>query len=159
MRDSLRPRNLYLVAVLVLVYFVLGYTVVPAFLVPFGCTGILGDEAVQYAPSASFNITYDDQAGSLTVRHTGGSTLPADRTDELLIRLTTSNDRTNYTWAEAGGSFPVRDGDSLTLSDVSLRDGDVVRIEWIGSWPDPQPNYCPNDHPTAGSVTLAKRAF
>jgi hypothetical protein len=147
------------VTLAVIVYAVAGYTVFPALLAPFGCTGAAGDLAVGHAPNTSFDIGYDADNASLSVRHAGGATLTAERTERLQVSITVQESQRSVAWAEAGGRFPVQRGSTVRISDTRIENGSAVRVEWRGSWPDPQPNYCPNNHPTATSVTLAKRVF
>lgn len=152
--EWVRSRRTLVVGVsLVLGYVVLGYTILPHLLIPVGCEGGYGDLAVVYTPNAEFNISYDSAAAAVTVNHTGGDTLPAARTDTLELQIESTNHTRTYSWTAAGGSFPVRPGDSVTITDASvngrqLMTGDDLRVYWAGEWPDPQPNYCPNDHPT-----------
>jgi hypothetical protein len=157
--DEWKLRALAAVASLILTYLVIGYTVFPAFLMPLGCEGVRGDLAANSAPNTSFNITYDSNSAELSVRHSGGETLPADRTDAIAIRITKSDGQQNHSWSGSGGHFPVRKGDIIRIGNVTLSEGSVVRIDWSGTWPDPQPRYCPNSHPTQTSITLAKRVF
>lgn len=149
-------RTLVVVGSLVFAYVVLGYTVLPHLLIPVGCDGGYGDLAIAYTPNAEFNISYDSTAAAVTVTHTGGDMLPAERTDTLELQLESANHTRTYSWAAAGGSFPVQTGDSITIANASvngqqLTAGDELRVYWAGEWPDPQPNYCPNDHPTDSS--------
>lgn len=158
-RGLLTRARLIVVVSLALGYVVLGYTVAPSFLIPAGCDGGLGDPAVTYVPVTAFQISYESDANAVTVRHSGGDTLPAARTDALEIRIRSSDAQTGYSWTSEGGSYPIRDGDSLTIADVTINGrhptaGDVISVHWTGTWPDPQPNYCPNDHPTYASRTL-----
>lgn len=150
-----------LVAALLVTYGV-GYTIFPPLLVPIGCAG-LSEEVVEVAPNGEFNLTYSAEAGALTVTYSEGPTLPAHRVTRIEIRTSMQGGQAEreYSWAEADGEYPVRPGDSITIENASvagrpLEPGDVVRVIWHGRWEDPAPDYCPEDHDSVGSATLAK---
>lgn len=66
-----------------------------------------------------------------------------------------------YTWAGAGGEYPIQNGDSATIqnptvAERSVAPGDTVRVVWHGTWDDPEPEYCPHEGPD-GTSTLAEQ--
>lgn len=145
-------------------YFGLGYTVVPELLIPLGCSGGIGDLAVGYMPNATFDIQHDDQRDSLTVTHLGSDVLPASRTDRLYVRMRDGEERT-VNWTAAGGAFPVKEGDAVTITgfnDPSPGANETeIAVIWQGTWPadeTPYPVYCPRHGTTANPnrVSLAK---
>lgn len=151
-----------LAACLIVAYPLIGYFVLPPLLAPFGCAGF-GDPAVGHSPATSFNITYSEESDDLIVTHSGGDTLPAERTDSLYIRIYAANSEAvrNYTWTNSGGKYPIQEGDSVTVQNPSVdnrsvTDGDTIRVIWRGTWEDPYPEYCPSSNEFPDRATLSK---
>ncbi|WP_340102168.1 type IV pilin N-terminal domain-containing protein [Salinibaculum salinum] len=79
----------------------------------------LGDRVSDTAPQATFDVSYDEDAGEVTVTHASGETLNSDQ-----ISLN------GQTWTDANGyanRTEVSSGDSAT---ISASPGDTVRLSW-----------------------------
>lgn len=107
-------------------------TVVLASVVASAALGI-GDQA-EAAPTADFDITYDESADTVTIRHYGGQDILAT---DLYIRGTSVASSDTGKWVDAAGGdatgsldgrSAVVSGDSATVS-VS-GDDYVVRVIW-----------------------------
>jgi len=83
-------------------------------------------------PQTSFSFAYDDQASTLTVEHSGGSSIPGH---QLLVQSG------NRTVADFSAYERVESGDVITVRDVD-RD-DSIRVVWrrqghtlvLAQWP------------------------
>jgi flagellin-like protein len=93
----------------------------------------LGDQVSESAPQAQFTFDFDKTSGVLTITHDGGDAIASDT-----INVTGSgNDirwdhATNTSTAydvSAGNSTVVGDGSSIA-SEVTVSEGDTVRIVW-----------------------------
>ncbi|QIO22332.1 hypothetical protein [Haloarcula sp. JP-L23] len=87
-------------------------------------------------PSVDVQGTYDVEAGSITVSHTGGDRLTATSTTELAVVVTDAdrNATTTLLWADEASEFPVTTGDSVTVDDPRVdSDGDGDYLDGDGS--------------------------
>ncbi|MFB6140602.1 MAG: hypothetical protein ABEJ26_09235 [Halosimplex sp.] len=120
-----------------------------------------GDELRRDSPGAEFSVSFDAEAGALTVEHAGGDSI-VDRTTRSLSVVVLDRSTGNseeVVWVsdpggpvKRGGAYPVREGDTLTVDDPSvdsngdgsyldaersvgfyLESGDSVRVVWTGS--------------------------
>lgn len=136
-----------LVTVILPIYYVLGYAVLPELLIPFGCAGMHGDSTIVYT-DPSFNISSDVENDTVVVTSNGRDNLTRKNTHAVLIETATAGDNRTYQWNAVGGTFPIENGDSVTVrnpfgSSHSLSAGDEILVVWDGVQIDPQPNYCP----------------
>lgn len=123
----------------------------------FGCQP---DFLGSFAPQAQINVSYDPNTDELTVRHAGGDALDTSaKTHSITIEITRprSGESATSTWAEAGGTYPVDSGDSVTIhpptvGETPVTEGDTIRVIVQGQW-DQRPRYCPNRQTR---VTIAK---
>lgn len=83
--------------------------------------GVVGTDG-RPVPQASFAFDYDADAGTVTVTHVSGETVPADA---LSVRAGGQS----RSWAALGGDDTVRAGDSVT---VSVSPGTAVRVVYRG---------------------------
>lgn len=111
--------------------------------------GVVGAEcrdtlALQGTPAVNFNIT--STASEFTVTHAGGQSITDDQyTVAVTILVAHSIEETTpryrYTWAnQTNGGFPISTGDSVTLRNLTLEDGMVIRVVHRGY---EVPQYCP----------------
>lgn len=70
---SLSPPPIWVLAFvgLLVAYLVAGYYLVPALMIPLGCSP--GDEAVLYGPATAMNVSYLEDADALEVTHSGAT--------------------------------------------------------------------------------------
>lgn len=125
--------------ILPITYLFIGYFLVPPFI---GCKS---HSLAGHAPAASFTFSYDNETGELTVTHDGGATITGDQTEWMEVSVGTENYgdyRATYGWEENGGTFPVEPGDSITITDRQISDGDRVELHWSGDATQ-EPSYCP----------------
>jgi len=84
----------------------------------------LGNQQRRPAPQASFTIDYDDSAGTVTITHTSGDTVPADQ-------LFVYGGATEGTWSDLGGgttgSNEVAAGNRLT---IDAEPGSRIEVVW-----------------------------
>lgn len=155
---GLRRRSaVVLIAVLVL-YYILGAFVFPPLLLPIGCSGTFGTPAVETAPTTGFNISYDSQNERLIVEHTDGEVISQNWTEQVTIVIESPEDTRGVTWTQAGGTYPIRDGDSISISNISLSNdtgqSTTVSVQWTGDYlGETYPIYCPS--PYDGDTTVS----
>jgi hypothetical protein len=126
-----------------------------------GSVVYLDDELRRDSPGADFSVSFDAEAGSVTVEHAGGGAI-ADRTTERLsvvVSDSSAGTSAEVVWvsdsaglSKRGTEYPVAPGNSLTVDDPSvdsngdgnyldaersvgfyLESGDSVRVVWAGS--------------------------
>lgn len=99
------------------------------------------------APLVDFAFELDVDRSVATITHGTGEPIEADRTDRLELVLTTAPDhpiptdatltptRTpqviRRTWREAGGAYPIVEGDAVEFHDATP--GDTLEIWWYGA--------------------------
>jgi hypothetical protein len=126
-----------------------------------GSVVYLDDELRRDSPGADFSVSFDAEAGALTVEHAGGDPIVDRTTERLSVAVLDGSTGTSedVVWvsdapgaAKRGVGYPVRPGDSLTVDDPSvdsngdgsyldaersvgfyLESGDSVRVVWTGS--------------------------
>jgi flagellin-like protein len=90
----------------------------------------LGDQVSDTAPQASFDFEYsvNGTSGNLTITHTGGASIPANR-------LNVTNGTSTKQWDTFGVSSPdlgpnedVTAGSSVTFENI--QNDDTVRVVW-----------------------------
>lgn len=120
-----------------------------------------GDALRRDSPDTDFSVSFDADAGALTVTHAGGDSVSDRTTRQLSVVVVDGNtaNRERVVWVadssgetKRGVGYPVRSGDSLTVDDPSvdsdgdesyldgdrsvgfyLASGDSVRVVWEGS--------------------------
>ncbi|QLH84388.1 hypothetical protein [Halosimplex pelagicum] len=126
-----------------------------------GSVVYLDDELRRDSPGADFSVSFDADAGALTVEHAGGDAITDRTTERLSVAVLDGSTGTSeeVVWVsdspsatKRGVGYPVRPGDSLTVDDPSvdsngdgsyldaersvgfyLESGDSVRVVWTGS--------------------------
>lgn len=126
-----------------------------------GSVVYFGDALRRDSPDADFSVSFDSEAGALTVEHSGGDSISDRTTRELSVVVVDANtaNRERVVWVadspgagKRGLGYPVQSGDSLTIDDPSvdsdgdesyldgdrsvgfyLESGDSVRVVWEGS--------------------------
>jgi flagellin-like protein len=90
----------------------------------------LGDQVSDTAPQASFDFEYSvngsSSTGNLTITHTGGASIPANR-------LNVTNGTNSTQWNELGGNSLGPNDDVTAGSSVIFRNvssDDTVRVIW-----------------------------
>lgn len=78
--------------------------------------GIGSTQQQSMTPSAAFDLEYDSSAGTLTITHVSGDTIPGS---ELYVRGDTGNGRIDNQWGADYGVSEVTAGTSVTVENVS----------------------------------------
>ena len=153
-RLSGRQRRKVIGAVLVvsISYYLLGAMVFPGLLVPVGCSGTLGTPAVAEVPDAELNISYESDTETITVEHVGGAVLYDNWTDQVTVTIESSQETRRFNWTEVGGTYPIREGDSVSISNISPSSDPeakkIILVIWTGQTREPKyPVYCPGGNP------------
>lgn len=105
------------------------------------------EEGTPTAPLVNFSFELDVDRSVATVTHETGEPIEADRTTEVELVLTTAPDRPvptdatltptrtpqviRRTWREAGGSYPITEGDAVEFADATP--GDTLEVWWYGT--------------------------
>jgi len=131
-------------------YYILGISVFPQLLVPFGCSGELGTKTVSTIPTTEFNVSYEASSKTVTVRHVGGDSLYTNTTQEITIIIKRRSNVQHQTWRSVGGTYPIDKGSHVSISNISKANNTtaIVRIQWtgqVGHQPD-YPPYCPGSN-------------
>ena len=149
-RLSGRRRRNVIGAVLVvgISYYLLGVMIFPGLLVPIGCSGTLGTPIGETVPNTELDISYESDTETVTVEHVGGAVLYDNRTDQVTVTIESSQETRRFNWTEVGGTYPIREGDSVSISNIP-RSSDpeakkIIRVMWTGQTREPEyPIYCP----------------
>ena len=133
--------------------------VLPGLLMPIGCSGTLGTPVVADIPNAEFDISYESDTETVTVEHVGGAVLYDNWTDQVTVTIESSQETRRFNWTEVGGTYPIREGDRVSISNISrFSDPEakrIIRVIWTGQTREPKsPVYCPGANPrSTESVT------
>jgi len=143
-------------------YYILGISVFPQLLVPFGCSGELGTKTVSTIPTTEFDVSYHASLKSVTVRHVGGDTLYANTTEQITIIVERGSNVQRRAWRSVGGKYPIAIGSHVSFSNISKANNStaIVRVQWTGQLRNhPEyPPYCPgsNGAESTSTGTLAR---
>ena len=126
---------------------------------PVGCSGTLGTPAVAGIPDTELNISYESDTEIITVEHVGGAVLYDNWTDQVTVIIESSQETRRFNWTEIGGAYPIRESDSVSISNIS-RSSDpeakkIILVIWTGQTRERKyPVYCPGGIPGQRSRRL-----
>ena len=159
MKSVYTRTRVVIVFVAIIVYYILGITLLPQLLAPVGCSGELGIETGASIPSSEFTIFYNSTSEIIIVRHSGGDVLYANTTDQILIEIKRTSETQQFNWIDVGGTYPIKKGNQVSIPNISNfnstdRDG-VVLVKWTGQIQNQAdyPLYCPEHGTSESTIT------